>query len=248
MEDFPTAYAFESVHRVRQVRSGNEFASQTLTNLRHCTAMSGFMACSTGNRADVYSAGRLSSAWLDGSIDRTVVAWMNQDHSSDGANTASNEIWISVGHVDNDTLSIPHKTGFRTAVPPSVVCMEDFYTIYDCVLLYVPIDDLSLQLRARRFYVTQSSNNYSVTFESGSGHLLPAAARTAEPFATWFISSNDTFYLAFRNLASGQQISVYSSLYGSSWSLVTSSLSDALTGPSAATTWRGTNNLLVYPN
>jgi hypothetical protein len=244
-DDYPTDYDYGSTHIVRQIRSTNEFSTQTAEDLRYCTAMTGFLTCTA--KAYVQSDGPVATAYVGGSIERSVFAWLNQDHTATGANAKANEIFIAVGYAAHDTLSIPTETGIRSAVPPGLACNENFSGSYDCVLVYVPIDDLTLPIRTTRFSIAQSANNYTITLD-GSGPYSPTGSvRTAESIAVWYLSSTSEFYAAWRSANSGQHIVVQSTSNGMSWSVVDSSLDTAATGPSAASTWRGSSNLLVYP-
>ena len=228
---------------VRQIRSTNEFSSQTNENLSRCTSMTGWMTCSS--TTDVDSYGPISFGFLD-DIDRTVSVWMNHDRTDYSNFDDFNEIYISVGHVNDSTLSIPHQTDIRTSVPPSVSCLEDFSGSYDCIMTYVNISDMTNTIKSRRFYVSTGTNNYNITLDS-TEYTVNSNAKTASPMALWYISTNSKFYLAFRSSETNQNINIYeSNTSGTSWTLITSNLDYSITGPSAVGVFRGSNNQLVY--
>jgi len=242
-DDDGSDYTLDSVHIVRQIRSTNEFSSQTNENLSRCTSMTGWMTCSS--TTDVDSYGPISFGFLD-DIDRTVSVWMNHDRTDYSNFDDFNEIYISVGHVNDSTLSIPHQTDIRTSVPPSVSCLEDFSGSYDCIMTYVNISDMTNTIKSRRFYVSTGTNNYNITLDS-TEYTVNSNAKTASPMALWYISTNSKFYLAFRSSETNQNINIYeSNTSGTSWTLITSNLDYSITGPSAVGVFRGSNNQLVY--
>ena len=170
---------------------------------------------------------------------------MNHDRTDYSNFDNFNEIYISVGHVNDSTLAIPYQTNIRTSVPPSVSCQENFSGSYDCIMTYVTISDMTNTIKSRRFSVTSGTNNYNITLDTE--YTVSTSAKTASPMALWYISTTDTFYLAFRSSETNQNIKVYeSNTSGTSWNLVTSNLDYSITGPSAIGVFRGSNNQLVY--
>lgn len=240
-QEWPTQYDEYSRHAVRQIYSSNDFATQTADYLYHCTSMTGYFTCS--NYAALASPGRLSVAYHQ-TINRSVVAWLNQERTN-VSSSPSNEIWISVGHVANNRLSLPEKTGIRSAVPPGIACNADFSGSYDCVLLYVPIDDLTLRISAKHVQVVPESYGYRA-YVNPMEYKFPSGSRTSGPIAVWWNAGQSKFYAAWRRTASNQPIGVRSSAMGATWDFETSNLDSTYIAPSVANMFQGTNNLLVY--
>ena len=242
--DYPTQYDYDSVHLVRQIRSSNEFSSQTAGYLYHCSNG----ACSSVSAlrsAGIVSVGYESSPGL------SVFAWIHQDKADDGAADTANEIRIAVGADDNDTLNQPTTVvdgggaTVRSAIAPSVACKTNFSGSYDCVLVYVPIDDLTLRIAARRFAIILSGGRYVPSFDT-SEYLFPSTSKSSGPVAVWWNSGTNRFYAAWRRAVSGQDLGVRSSTNGTTWDYESAGMDVTYIAPSVMSTYSGSSNVLVY--
>lgn len=233
-----------STHVARQIRSSSEFAggTQNADTLFVCESMTGWLTCTD---VEPVRTGRpIATAWVDGSLDRTVTAWLHQDHSSNGENPESNEIRISVGHVDDDTLSQPTLTGLRSAVGPGVACQENWNGSYDCLLAYVPIDDMTNPVKMRRFSISAGTYRYVLSIEgSDQGET---ASQTATSITAWYNTTSSEMWVAYRDTEANQYIEVLSTTNGTSWTWEYTGLAQTIQAPNAASAFVGTNNLLVY--
>jgi hypothetical protein len=231
-----------SNHLLRTVTSTNKFSSApTISNLSYCTGMSAWMTCS--GTTNTHSAHRVAVGWL-ANIGESVTVWTEQDHSSSA--TSTNEIKIAVGTVNSSTLPDPSDTGLYSSVSPGVACFENFSGTLDCVLVYVPMSDTRNGVVSRRFSVTAQSNSYSIGWNLNSDYDFPAGTRTSGAIAVWYSLSHSKFFAAWRSTSAGQRIEVASSTDGASWSFVTYGLDATVAGPSAASMWRGNDNIIVY--
>ncbi len=243
------------VNKVVQCYSSNKFnTSYTALDLKYCNSMSGFEYCTPSSERLIFSPDKLSFAYLS-TIDRTVTSWINHERSNNGRSQSSNEIWISIGSKSDYALTKPFKTGIKSIVAPSVACYDDFYAGFDCVLAYVPMGNYLNLIRIKRFKIIENQDiygNYGIELENGSqtGTLLSYFQNiqsTASPMALWYNSSTEKFYIVFRSMEPFQNLVVYSSSTGiGSWTLLTSNLDYSVTGPSAVSSWRGSNNILTY--
>lgn len=70
--------------------------------------------------------------------------------------------------------------------------------------------------------------------------------RIASRIAAWYHNGN--FYVAIRPIRTGQQLEVFQSADGATWTVVVGSWQGAYTttGPAAASTWTTGNNVLMY--
>lgn len=106
-EDYGTDFVVTAEHGVLQARSTNSFSTAPSANyLTRCSGMgASFLTCDANPTNIVMSARRVAVAWL-ASPGRTVMAWVDTDHSGDGTNSTSNVIKVTVGKVDDDTLPL----------------------------------------------------------------------------------------------------------------------------------------------
>lgn len=145
-----TQYNPNAEHFARTAYTTNKFGSTTYNALKACTSMTGWLACS--DKSEIRTQGAPAVAWWNGGStnDRTVMAWSNMRREDGGTGTTSNEIWISVGSVDNLTLPLPWRTGLVTSVPPAVACRNNFSSSWDCILAYVPATSTTNRITVRR--------------------------------------------------------------------------------------------------
>lgn len=190
-DDAPTDHDAESEHFVRQIRSTNEFSSQTAGSMFECTAMSG-ATCT--NSDEMQSRSNVAVAWVDGSVDTSVVAWVHQEHSGDGTSTDANEIRIALGYEDDDTLSIPLRTGLKSAVAPGLACKENFSGSHDCILAYVPMTSMTNQIETAG-YRCREARSPSRALVTRSGVQGPHPAMDS-PFTGTAPSTSSTWYSA----------------------------------------------------
>lgn len=241
--DNPSQTNWSSVHRVRQVRSTGKFANRTAEDLLQCATSSGWYGCAT--TTPVLSGGRISVAYLD-DIDQSIFAWAHHDRDNWGTDSEAEEVRLTVGMVNDSTLPIAFETGYRTAVPPAITCREDEIGGSDCILLYVPIEDRLNPLTAIRFSVTGANlHSYTLGFD-GSPTAIGGNAATGNPVAVWYLQDVDEVLVAYRSSNANQKIQVRKRSNGGTWSSVATDLDDSITGPSAISMWRGTNNMLLY--
>ena len=258
-DDAGTDYDYTSNHHVRQIRSGSDMAggTQTAGYFQRCSTTGGTdMTC--GSTLDLRSARQLSFAWLDfaSGTDRTVTTWINQDNSTNGNGSDANRVMVSVGMVDDDTIPEPDELpdftsptySGRSSVGPAVACKENYSGSQDCILAWVPIDDTSNTIRVVRFSVAPPAgavHRYVATFET-TVRSLPASSQTANSLTAWWNGTTSRFYVAYRSSLDDQEINVARSSDGSTWASEATGLDTTHTPPSAAGTWTGANNLLVY--
>jgi len=251
--DFSVQYGEEAEHLARQIRSTDEFvADQDAEYLYRCLTSSSFLNCSS--QTQIRTAHAMSADWL-GTTAHSVVAWVNQNNNGGKADNAdSHEIWISVGLdatspiTNGDVLGIPTKTGLRTSVAPGLACSENFSSGYDCILAYVPASDMENVVAVARFSVALAAGglDYAVTLD-GTEYVPSASARTANALTAWRNASTDEFFIAGRSSNANQNIFVYSSTVGTSWTLETSNLDSSATAPSAMTGYDVLlNNYIFY--
>lgn len=236
-----------SRHQLMATYSTNNFSGSILTAMRQCTTMTGPMQCSSPNRTDIFTSGRVAVGYL-ADIGRTVLAWSSQDRSSTNASANSELVKVAVGSVDSSAgliVPVPTSMGRRTSVPPALACYEDGIDGYDCILFYVPAEDDAYQLSSRRFSVTWNagSNRYTLTWEPNPRQV---PAYTGNPVAAWYMTSSSRVYVAYRDLGVGNPLKAISSADGITWTVVGSTLGDIISGPSAASMWRGDSNILMY--
>jgi len=99
-------------------------------------------------------------------------------------------------------------------------------------------------VRIKHFYASAGTNKYNLHIKSGY-YSLGTARRTASGIAAWYNQTAEKWYIAIRPITLDQEITVYSSSDGQTWSYLTE-FSNAVTGPSAASIWTGPTNALVY--
>lgn len=243
--DYPTQYVKSSVHRVRQIQSTNEFVNQDPDYLWRCNSMTGGVFLQCTDKTTVRSSWPLAVAWL-ATTQRAVVAWANHNNDGDGDDSESNRLKISVGYVDNDTLSEPTSSpSERSAVGPGLACHENFSSGYDCIIVFVDVTNMDNEVVARRFSVSASSTRYTLSWDS-STYVVYSGGRTANSITAWYNTNTAKFYLAYRTSNTNQKIYVHQSADATSWTLNTANLDDSVSGPSAASYFVGTNNLLMY--
>ncbi len=229
-DDDGTDFVETASHAVRQGRSTNEFSSATFGYLYHCTAVSGGTCTSTD---PVYSRGNLAIAYSESSA-RSVIAWTDEDHSGTGIGSDANQIKISIGYMDDDTLAIPNGTSLYTAVTPGVACKDNFSGAYDCIIVYVPISDMENGMRAARFSIGGTWPTHSISMD---GTTYSIGWSTGNGLTAWWHHAHSKFFVGYRTTSAFQGMYVRDSSDGSTWSSSTSIGSDPITGPSAASAW-----------
>ncbi len=239
-------YKPDAGHVLLQVLSSNEFVSGTSPPdfLRACSVAGA--TCLTANRKKIYTSHRPSIAyWNEGGANRTVFTWVHRDPHGGGHLSTSNQLRISVGTIDSWTLAAPTVTTLRSSTAPGVACFEDFASPaeWDCLLAYVPATNLENPVRVRRFRIEGAAMPYSVVFDTTD---FATGMQSGHALAMWYQTSTDRFYLAAKDqtgLYGYDLVRVRTSPLGDSWTFHTSS-SYSNSGPSAASAWRGDNNIL----
>lgn len=229
-DDDGTDFLATAVHMVRQGRSTDEFANTNWATLNHCTATSGSNCTAS---TPVYSRANLAVAYSE-SLARSIIGWIDADHSGDGTASDANEILISIGYMDDDTLAVPNRTGLYTAVPPSVACKDNFSGSYDCILAYVPMSDMTNPVTVARFSIGGSWPLHTVTLD---GTEYAIGSSSGNQVAVWWHHAHSKFFVAYRTASASQDIWVRNSSAGTSWSGSARIGTDPITGPSAASTW-----------
>ncbi len=241
--DYPDEYDADSEHTARMAWSNIKFTLSGLRNLSHCAAWGGFLTCSGATR--IRTAEPVVFGWLSG-VSRTVADWANLDRNADSA--ASGEVWLSAGVTADEYLAVPYQTGLRTLVGPGLACYDNFSGSFDCLLAFVPMGQSTPTIFVRRYSVAASGNGYAFTPETVGGIIKShnTGALSANAVSLFYSTATSKFYLAYRAANTGQALNVISSSSGTNWSIEGSNLDSPVTGPSAASVWRGANNRLVY--
>ena len=238
-------YDQTAVHKLRQARSTTEFTTNpTLSEFKYCTAMTG-ASCTASDF--IYTGRNVAVAYADGSINRTVMAWLNQDHSASNENSDASEIWLAVGKMDDSTIGMKSESGIRSAVAPGLACKENFTSTWDCLLVYVPIDDMTNPIEAVRVQIAASGSSWALTY--GSVYTLASSARTGNGITVWWHSHYNKFYVAYRSANNGQPLAIQSSADGQTWAMVDSDVDDIIGPPSANSIWNKdtmTSSMLVW--
>jgi hypothetical protein len=241
--DDPSQTNWSSVHTLRQIRSTNKFTSSAVSDVLECLTSGGWYTCAT--TAPVRTTGRVAVAYL-GDLDVSLFAWTHHDKGSWGTAPTAEEIRIAIGMVDDTTLPISFKTGIRSAVSPGMTCREDEIGGSDCILLYVPIGDRTNPIMSRRFSVSGAdTHHYTLAFDAAAVSIGGSAA-TGNPLAVWYIQDTDEIYVSYRSSAANQRLQVRKRSNAGTWSAASTSVDDIIGGPTVASMWRGTNNVLIY--
>jgi len=245
-------YQWTATHSVKYKFSDDGFATSGRTGeLVHCRNMIGWMQCAPTwayyEIAVVQTAKPLAVAW-DNLNQRTVFAWVHQDR--DYAPWSRNrDVKIAFGYIGHIQgawmLPQPDDAGVKSSVSPGVACSAGRAAGYDCILAYVDDTDPLASVRIKRFSGRQGAYRYELVAEPGSRQLM-ANVRTASRIAAWYHDNN--FYIAIRPIRTGQQLEVFQSVDGATWTVVVGAWTGAYTttGPSAASTWAIGNNVLMY--
>ncbi|MBT9560038.1 MAG: hypothetical protein IV100_28670 [Myxococcales bacterium] len=243
--DTPDMTTFGSTRDTWAVYSDDNWATKIFGRLQHCTSMASWASCSAGATANVAATGAVSTAWL-GDISKSVVVWSHLDRLFGGRNVGSHEIRVSIGKLSDTTLVQPTLTSIRSKTAPAVACMEGAIGGYDCILLYVPVTAGGLQLKARRFNAVSWTNRYIASLEP-TEHSV-ADASTANQVTAWWDSDDAALKLLARGVADGQDLSLWTTDDGVLWQWEQLNFEQSLVPPSAVTSWRGTENRVVYAN
>jgi len=250
-DEYPR-YDWRSTHQVRYKFSDDGFSSYGPSGIvAYCNTMSGFMQCAKTpyyyDVSFVQTARPVALTWDDASL-RTVFAWVHQDR--DFAPWSRNrEVMIAFGHIGHiqGAWMLPgaDDAGVRSSVSPGVACSAGRAGGHDCILAYVDDADPLAAVRIKRFSARQGLLRYELDAEPG-WHLLMVNVRTTSRIATWYHGGN--FYVAIRPVRSGQQLEVFRSADGGSWTAVINSWAGpyVASGPTAASTWTRGNNVLMY--
>lgn len=220
--------------------SSDGFATRTNSVLKHCTSMTGFLTCT--QKSSIYSAYPISTASLNGI---TVVAWANQTRTD---NADDREVKISIGRVDDVTVSQPDGLGVQSFQSPSVACDANA-TPYQCVVAY----NTSGGIAVRRFSISSNASRYFVVSEGVN--YYPGIA-TGSPVALWYHPSAGRFYIAHRSNWAGQNLYVHYSTNGANWTLlktgpnwfdpVVTPDTNVLTGPSVPAYYSSASSKIMY--
>ena len=243
--DIPNMTTATSSRETWAVYSDDDWSTKTFGRLQHCTSMASWTSCSAAGTANVAATGAVSTAWL-GDISKSVFAWSHLDRSARGVNPGNLEIRISIGKLANSTLVEPTYTGIRSKVAPSVACMENSLAGYDCILLYVPAESVGLQLMSRRFTAFYSSNRYVAALET-SEHPV-ADSKTANQVTAWWDSDESDIKVLTRNGIEDQELTLWKTDNGTFWQWQLLNFDTSHVPASAATSWRGSENRILYAN
>lgn len=244
--------ALTANHEARDILSTDGFATTWAVNsTRQCSSMTGsFLACTGTPRVDMASARRLTSTW-DRRNSRTVFAWTHQarppnddlyDFSfEDTSGVASREVRIAVGIAEDRSLPVHDLvplTGSvaRSDAAPGVACGPAGAAggTYDCVVVWSENSDLLSSVKTKRFRATAGSSRYTLSFDSSTGS--PSGVRSSADIAAWWhqpTGGTAKFYFAVRphGDASQQQIQLYESTDGLSWSVSDTGFGISSVGP-----------------
>jgi hypothetical protein len=137
---------------------------------------------------------------------------------------SSGSVYISVGsrQIGTTTDRVFGRQldlGVRSSVGVGLACKNQ--TGYDCIVAYVDPDDSTKSVRIKRFDITTcNGNNYCLTVESVY-QTVNANLRTGNRLAVAFQDEsgtvNDRFWLAVRPIRSEQNLELYSSPSGQTW-------------------------------
>jgi|GEM_PF-2304187 len=233
---YPSNYDRYEKHSPRWVISSNEFNSEVYSDMRHCTHFAGFMNCIASEK--VYAGLPVSVAHHD-TLDATVFAWVNQtrDGSSD-----DHEIFVAAGRAADGVVGKKFASGVKSLVQPGIACKNNDAAGYDCVVVYVDINSSSYAVMVKRLYILSGVSHYNVYFNS-LAFAVGSGVRSANRVAAFHHDGD--WWVAVKRMEYGNDIYLYTSSNGSSWTHKTTIATDAITGPSAVG-WRTTDNLISY--
>jgi hypothetical protein len=149
----------------------------------------------------------------------SLVAIVSQNRGID-----SNEVYISVGSrvVGATTARVFGKLlslGVKSSVGVGLACKNQ--TSYDCIVAYVDPSDASKSVRIKRFDVTVcSGDNYCLSVESTFQTVstnVRSGSRLAVTYQDETGTVNDKFWLAVRPIRTTQNMELYSSPAGQTW-------------------------------
>jgi hypothetical protein len=232
----PVTYNQDEKHSPRWVISGNEFDSESYANMYHCTVFSGFLNCLGYER--VYSGVPVAVSHHD-SLDASVFAWVNQTRSSSSSN---HEINIAVGRAADGIVGKRYTTGIKSLTSPGLACKNNDASGYDCVLAYVDLDSSSYLVRTRRFSVSAGSQYYTVSMDPAT-YTIGSSVRSANRVAAFHHDGD--WWVAMKRMETSDDIYLYKSTNGSTWTYNTRIYTSAITGPTSVG-WRTSDNIIAY--
>jgi hypothetical protein len=208
-------WAFNAKHRARYERSDDGFQSGVVGSMNYCATMNDWMSCSPFFQTPLYTGKQLAFAW-DNWRNRTVAAWARQTRNDDAADR---RVMIAIGHIEHWLLPEPDHLDVRTTIPPAVACDAFSAGNYDCIVAFTDQADPLNTLRIRRFWSGHCGDRYCLTPQSlDPDTYILSGRRTAAPVALWFNDGN--FYLMYRQISPYQQLALYESSNGVSFSFV----------------------------
>jgi hypothetical protein len=227
-------YPTDARFPVKVNMSETDFDDETRDALVHCEDMGGWYCA--GEPKPVYSAMPIAQA-STGKFDRwhTVLAWVNQDRTPGSLTEHAEQVFVTVGRLDEFTLPMPDRLPIRSTVTPGLACSPDGNTHeFDCLLVYVPLEDTYGNVRTARFTIEHVNSRFKVNLDEESlGQKMRVNLRSASPLLAW--SGDGSFYVAIRPVRRlwNQGIEVYRTTDMDSWKLVTKALGYSAIGPTS---------------
>ncbi len=229
-------YAWDGKHYMRYQRSDDGFNSTNIAGyLRSCDSMTGFLTCSSSSY--VFSGREISVAW-DNYNNRATTAWINQNRLND---SASREVMIATGFVNNFTLPVPSSLGVQSSIAPAVACNAFSAGGYDCIVAYTDQSASFKNVRIKRFWSSTGTDRYNIHIASGFDTIavnVPTASRVAAYY------HDSKFWVVVRPMRTNQNLELYSSSDGQTWTSE-GSLGYSDIGASAINYWT-ISNMVTY--
>jgi hypothetical protein len=228
-------------HWVNTMTSSNEFTSYGHVAVYECDSMDSFMDCDAGNRTRMQSHHRVGVAYDDYS-GRSVTVWTDHESRTTYPIENANEVRISVGKANLNTLPHADTIGVRSAVAPAVVCGGYLSAgSFDCIVFYVDIADADHTVKYKRFWnkYENSLNRYVIQLDSLTAPV--AGIRSSADPAAWH--DGERYWVALQEVEAPQYTLVYSSADTYTWDLEAFFSGDPVT-PTATSHYSGDFNTL----
>ena len=156
------------------------------------------------------------------------------------AESSEGSVKINVGNHSYNLMRSASTAPFTASTSPGLACRSNAAGGDDCIIAYVPRDSDDNILRVRKFSVTEGSNRYELSWNATT-YTPSSSMRTVHAITAWYHSGY--FWIAATYWYGGA-VSVWRSLSGTSWSLISFDQDKSYVGPSAIPTAHGTNYLV----